>query len=191
MLGRAGVVFGHDLTTEAALTKLSFLLALPGLSYTDITTQMSLSLRGEMTELKAELFAPPMLEEPTIPNDQTAFTALGHAIALGDIDAVTAFLDADPSVVGRGDYVENTPLHLAAVGPDTRIVTELLRRGASVHARNRAGNTPLFLAKQVRNTEIVGLLKESGAMLNVEEKERRVLGSGTVTPVQRTAEEDK
>ncbi|RDW81892.1 glutaminase [Coleophoma cylindrospora] len=191
VLGRAGVVFGHDLTTEAALTKLSFLLALPDLSYADITTQMSLSLRGEMTELEAAVFAPPTIDEPTIPVDQTAFTALGHAITSGDIDAVTAFLDADPSIIGRGDYVENTPLHLASVGPDTRIVRELLRRGASVHARNRAGNTPLFLARQVRNMDIVALLKDSGAMLHVEEKENRGLTSGTSTPVITAAMEER
>lgn len=48
ILGRAGVVFGHDLTTEAALTKLSYLLALPELSYKDMTLRMAQSLRGEM-----------------------------------------------------------------------------------------------------------------------------------------------
>lgn len=56
VLGNVGVVFGHDLTTEAALTKLSFLLALPDLDYADITTQMQLSIRGEMTEVASTQF---------------------------------------------------------------------------------------------------------------------------------------
>lgn len=47
ILGRAGVVFGHDLTTEAALTKLGYLLAVQNLSYADITAQMAHSIRGE------------------------------------------------------------------------------------------------------------------------------------------------
>lgn len=58
-LGRAGVVFGHDLTTEAALTKLSYLLALPGLQYSDITAKMAHSLRGEMTEMTTPSFSHP------------------------------------------------------------------------------------------------------------------------------------
>lgn len=49
VLGRAGVVFGYDMTSEAALTKLSYLLAIPGLSTEVITRRMSCSLRGELT----------------------------------------------------------------------------------------------------------------------------------------------
>lgn len=56
VLGNVGVVFGHDLTTEAALTKLSFLLALDGLDYSDVTNQMQVSLRGEMTEVVGTQF---------------------------------------------------------------------------------------------------------------------------------------
>jgi lysophospholipase len=64
ILGNVGVVFGHDLTTEAALTKLSFLLALEGLDYADIVTQMQISIRGEMTEEASPQFVrsrPPSL----------------------------------------------------------------------------------------------------------------------------------
>ena len=66
ILGNAGVVFGHDLTTEAALTKLSFLLALPGLSYEDIVNQMQYSIRGEITEMVTEQFKHPGSDIPTI-----------------------------------------------------------------------------------------------------------------------------
>lgn len=42
---------------------------------------------------------------------------------------------------------------------------ELLVRGASVHARNRANNTPLYLAEKMGNAECVRLLREAGAHL--------------------------
>jgi lysophospholipase len=173
ILGNAGVVFGHDLTTEAALTKLFFLLAMPELSYEDTVAQMGLSLRGEMTELPLNTqFAHLDIEEPVISPEQTAFTALGHAIANGDHNAVKKMLMADQTkLIFAKDYAGNTALHLAAVGPDSRIVRELLTRGASVHVRNNARNTALFLAEKVGFAEHVALLKESGAHLHAEETE--------------------
>lgn len=59
-LGNAGVVFGHDLTTEAALTKLSFLLAVEEIEYEDLVKQMQISLRGEMTESASTQFSHPV-----------------------------------------------------------------------------------------------------------------------------------
>jgi 60kDa lysophospholipase len=173
VLGNAGVVFGHDLTTEAALTKLSFLLALPELSYEDITTQMQLSLRGEMTETSTPQFSHPASTLPSLTDRQSAFTALGYAIAAGDLDPVIQILNGDQfDLLGAKDYAENTAVHLAAVGTNNDVLRELLKRGASVHVRNRAANTPLFLAGQVGNEEAVGLLREVGAHLHVEEAER-------------------
>ncbi|KAG9234746.1 60 kDa lysophospholipase-like protein [Amylocarpus encephaloides] len=172
ILGNAGVVFGHDLTTEAALTKLSFLLALPDISYDDITHQMQASIRGEMTESSHMQFSHPSSELPTLLDAQVAFTALGYAIARGDVDAVKAMVHGDQfGLLEAKDYAENTVLHLAAVGPDTRVLRELLLHGASVHVRNRAKNTPLFLATQVGNSEAVAILTEVGAHLHSEELE--------------------
>lgn len=65
----------------------------------------------------------------------------------------------------RADYAGNTAVHLAAIGPEPLILRELLMRGASVHARNRANNTPLYLAEKMGNAECVSLLKEAGGHL--------------------------
>ncbi|KAF4626353.1 hypothetical protein G7Y89_g11803 [Cudoniella acicularis] len=173
VLGNAGVVFGHDLTTEAALTKLSFLLALPELRYSDITTQMQLSLRGEMTEVASMQFSHPSSELPHLTDTQTAFTALGYAITKGDLERIKHLLTGDQlGLLQTKDYAENTAVHLAAVGPNPKVLEELLKRGASVHVRNRAANTPLFLATQVGNEEAVKILTEVGAHLHIEEVER-------------------
>lgn len=171
-LGKAGVIFGHDLTTEAALTKLSYLLALPGLGYEDIATQMQLSIKGEMTELHSTSFSHPSSDVPSITDAQTAFTALGYAITNGDVETVRAMLDGDRfDLLGFKDYADNSALHIAAVGESIGVLRELLGRGASVHVRNRACSTPLWLARKVGNKEAARLLVKSGAHLHVEEVE--------------------
>jgi lysophospholipase len=175
-LVKAGVIFGHDLTTEAALTKLSYLLALPGLSYADTVSQMQKSLRGEMTEVHNTVFKHPNSEVPSITDQQTAFTALGYAISNGDLETVKSLLDGDRfDLLHFTDYAGNSAVHIATVsigsGDCAEVLKELLSRGASVHVRNNAGNSPLFLAKKVGNEKAVGMLEEAGAHLHVEEVE--------------------
>ncbi|KAI0805575.1 L-asparaginase [Xylaria sp. FL0064] len=192
-LGEAGVVFGHDLTSEAALTKLSYLLALPGLSSAEVGRRMSRSLRGEMTVLATPSFTHPQgsleveyyggtgagTKSPRpLSRGETAFAGLGYAIQAGDLRTVAELLDADGvnsgsssvDLLHRADYAGNTAVHLAAVGPEPAVLRELLVRGASVHVRNGENNTPLFLAEKMGNRGCVELLTEAGAALWVEEK---------------------
>ncbi|KAB5563272.1 asparaginase-domain-containing protein [Coniochaeta sp. 2T2.1] len=171
-LGRAGVVFGHDLTTEAALTKLSYLLALPGLTYAEVTKRMAHSLRGEMTEMATPSFSHPAgsLDSAIsrLTSAETAFTALGYAIRNGELQTVRDILEGDEvnhQLLKKADYAGNTVVHLAAVGPEPEVLRELLVRGASVHARNRADNTALWLAEKIGHYEHVRLLKGAGARL--------------------------
>ncbi|KAI0465913.1 L-asparaginase [Xylaria cf. heliscus] len=194
-LGEAGVVFGYDLTCEAALTKLSYLLALPDLSAAEVGRRMSRPLRGEMTALTSPSFTHPQgslddgdYHDPTatgtksprpLSRGETAFAGLGYAIQAGDLRAVAELLDADAlhsgssissaGLLQRADYAGNTAVHLAAVSPEPAVLRELLVRGASVHVRNRANNTPLFLAEKMGNRGCVDLLTEAGAALWVEE----------------------
>ncbi|KAK6077302.1 asparaginase [Seiridium cupressi] len=173
-LGKAGVVFGHDLTSEAALTKLGYLLALD-IEPAEVAARMSRSLRGELTELALPAFTHPAGSEESnalLSGAEAAFTLLGYAIAKGDLKAVNDLLEGDEvnhQLLMRADYAGNTAMHLAAVGPEKEVLKELLLRGASVHERNRANNTPLFLATKCGKQEFVDLLTEAGAALWEEE----------------------
>ena len=110
ILGQAGVVFGHDLTSEAALTKLSYLLALPDLTVQDVTRQMSESIRGELTEQSETLFEHPKGAPPSSPR-LASLTGLGSAIGQGDLQAVREVMRAEPEwLLNEADPEGNTPL---------------------------------------------------------------------------------
>ena len=163
-LERAGVISGHDMTSEAALTKLSYLLAMPGMTAEQIVEQMSRSLRGELTEHTPMAFAHP---RDVLPTHLANLTQLGYAISKGDDEEVQRLLKSDVAwLLNEADYSGNTPLHIAATGPSLEILRLLLQQGASVHIRNKSGRTPLFLAANAGLTEHVTLLKQSGAHLH-------------------------
>ena len=59
--------------------------------------------------------------------------------------------------------------HLAATGPSLDILKDFLSQGASVHLRNRSGNTPLFLAAAAGLKDHVEVLRDAGAHLHTDE----------------------
>jgi len=168
VLGRAGVVAGGDMTSEAALTKLSYLLARPGADPWSIARDMATSLRGEMTVNHGTVFAHP---DGTLSSYATRLTEVAYAVASGSADKVKDELRNDITLLNRSDYSGNTLLHLAATGPDLSILRYLLSLGASVHARNHTGSgrTPLFLAANAGLLGHVLLLRQAGAHLHAEE----------------------
>ncbi|KAL8738870.1 MAG: hypothetical protein Q9181_000397 [Wetmoreana brouardii] len=164
-LKRAGVIAGHDMTTEAALAKLSYLLR-RDLSAQEVAQQMSMSLRGELTEHTATAFQHPS----GLPSHLADLTALGYAISRGDTARVSDALQGNLRwLLSEADYSGNTPLHIAATSPSIEILEMLLMNGGSVHVRNKAGRTPLFLAANAGLVEHVGLLRTSGAHLHAGE----------------------
>ncbi|KAK2784189.1 hypothetical protein FQN52_009131 [Onygenales sp. PD_12] len=166
-LYRAGVVAGQDMTTEAALTKLSYLLALPNATPESVARDMSISLRGELTEHSQPVFRHP---DGVLPGRVKSLTALGYAIAHGNLEKVKDILRGEQDwILNDADYSGNTPLHLAATSPNISILRHFLLHGGSVHLRNRAGKTALFLAANAGLSEHVALLRQSGAHLHADE----------------------
>jgi ankyrin repeat protein len=62
-----------------------------------------------------------------------------RAASAGDLPRVRALLDADPSLIHRGDRAGGTPLHRAVVGRSRKVVELLLDRGADIHAIHGVG----------------------------------------------------
>jgi lysophospholipase len=110
-LGKAGVVFGHDLTSEAALTKLSFLLALPNATPEDVARQMSISVAGELTESSRTHFQHPPADSGTLSPELSSLIALAYAIRDGDLEAVRAVMGGESRwLLNDTDYSGNTPM---------------------------------------------------------------------------------
>lgn len=168
ILGRAGVVFGQDLTSEAALTKLAYLLALPDATPEEVAKRMSVSIRGELTESTRTHFEHP--KSGTLTPELSALTALGYAIQKGNLQEARDIIRGESRwLLNDVDYNLNTPVHLAASGPNLEMLGEFLSQGASVHLRNRNGHTPLYLAAAAGLRDHVEMLKEAGAHLHSEE----------------------
>lgn len=170
VLGRAGIVPGHDLTTEGALTKLSYLLGLPNITTAEVTRLMSVSLRGELTERSGTQQFSHLAQEQPQAARQAHLSKLSYAIAEGDLAQFREIMTYEPeSLLNEADYSGSVPLHVAATGPNLEIVRLLLQKGASVHVRNKASRTPLFLAANAGLEDRVQLLRQSGAHLHPEE----------------------
>lgn len=108
LLKQVGVVPGHDMTTEAALTKLSYLLALPDCSVEDVTKQMSISLHGELTEHTSIAFEHPYEQ---LPQHLSNLSALGYAIAKGNLLELREILKGSSDwLLNEADYLGNTPV---------------------------------------------------------------------------------
>lgn len=97
----------------------------------------------------------------------TQLRALMDSIAFGDADVVDRLLSADPALpryaleagasranapahfiteIAHYVYTGDTALHVAAAAHRPEMVSDLIRRGALVTARNRRGATPLHYA---------------------------------------------
>lgn len=179
VLSRAGVVAGNDMTSEAALTKLAYLLARPGTTSSEVARDMASSIRGEMTVNHATVFSHP---DGKLSSYATHLTEVAYAVAAGHIEKVKEELHNDITLIDRPDYSGNTLLHLAATGPDINILRYLLSLGASVHCRNLTGSgrTPLFLAANAGLVNHVKLLRQAGAHLHAGE-----IGTATLHARQR------
>src|SRR5690348_5735860 len=82
------------------------------------------------------------------------YRPIHEAVLNDDIDTLRKLVKADPKAVNIPDYDNNTPLHLAVLRGNTKLVAFLLSKGANVNARNHTGMTPLILAARGGQSEV-------------------------------------
>ncbi|KAF7704444.1 hypothetical protein HF521_021516 [Silurus meridionalis] len=145
-LSDAGLVPGGDMTPEAALSKLSYILARK-----DLNTE----------EKKKDLEA---IRDALTP------TLACAAAKIGDVEALEAIKEMGGNLCME-NYDGRTPLHIAACEGHLKVVQYLLSQGATVYAKDHFGNTPLLNAVRFRHKDVVKLLRKIGGHLSRDEME--------------------
>uniref|UniRef100_A0A4W5S1V9 asparaginase n=1 Tax=Hucho hucho TaxID=62062 RepID=A0A4W5S1V9_9TELE len=185
-LSDAGLVAGCDMTPEAALCKLSYVLARTDLSIEAKRNMLSQNLRGEMIadlqgakltlrdsrfiQVIAKSLSISCKEELEAVRDALTPTLACAASKIGDVEALDAIKEMG-SNLSLGDYDGRTPLHIASCEGHLRVVQYLLSQGATVYAKDRYGDTPLRNAVRFRHKEVVKLLRKAGAHFSRDELE--------------------
>lgn len=166
-LADAGVVSGADMTVEAALTKLSYLIA-QNVPVEQVRRLMSQNLRGELTEEKQTKFS---FKDQTFIKSVAAVlnsdigevkialepTLLCACANLGDLDQIKA-MHQNGANLDSADYDGRTALHLAASEGHLDIVQFLIEQNVCLNPVDRWGGTPIQDALRHGHHHIATLL---------------------------------
>ncbi|XP_055618347.1 L-asparaginase isoform X2 [Toxorhynchites rutilus septentrionalis] len=168
---------GFDMTPEAALVKLAYVLSKEEWNHENKKTLMKSNLRGELTHEKT----PEMQEYDLI--DAVARTLhlnsvkelsqlksslfpamVNSAVVSGDIVKLNN-LKGYGANLSAENYDHRTALHVACCEGNLDVVQFLLQNGAAVHIRDRYERTPLMDAILNDHHQIIRLLVKCGAHL--------------------------
>ena len=84
-------------------------------------------------------------------SDKERVALLHNAIAEGDLQAVKAMLDQEPSLVNKQDSRGNAALHIAAATGDVKTADLLMNYLPDITLQNNTGNNALHIAAE-KNT---------------------------------------
>ncbi|XP_024882145.1 uncharacterized protein LOC112461216 [Temnothorax curvispinosus] len=178
LLQKAGVISGFDMTPEAALTKLAYVLSKNNWDTETKRQMMQTNLRGELTAGR-----PPIIQDWDLVEAVARSLRLSSMAELQDLGAILfpAMLNAAvirhdvvklESLKGYGADISlanadgRTALHIACCEGDMKVVRSLLKMGANVHIKDRFDRTPLTDAIEYDRHEIIRVLLQCGAHLH-------------------------
>eukprot|EP00854_Cymbomonas_tetramitiformis_P001692 gene1692-2347_t len=118
--------------------------------------------------------------------------SLVDAASKNDMDEVDRILSPGDISVDSGDYDQRTALHLAAGRGHTSMVTRLLTHyGADINVEDHLGGTPATDALRLKQTEVLQILRDHGAKIQLEDASGemcRAAAEGDLQQLQRLME---
>ena len=183
VLRSLGVVSGHDMTPEAALTKLAYLLSQSDLDPSQLKHFLQKNIRGELSgptrnmrfTFREQSFIDSVSKVITegaalgVDNEiaEVLFPVLLCAAAgRGDTEGLERMVAAGADL-DAGDYDGRTPLHVAAAEGQIQTVRYLLGARADVNAIDRWGRTPLGEAQRAGHDEVSRFLEARGGKIEL------------------------
>lgn len=181
------MISGSDMTPEAALTKLAYVLSKNDWDIEKKRKMMQTNLRGELTPRQ-----PPCIDKLNLVNavatslnlsskaefqelSSILFPAILNAAVLKcDITELESLLNEYGADISQKNVDGRTTLHVACSKGNLTIVQRLLTFGANVHARDRFDHTPLIDAIDCNHHDIIHILLKYGAKLD---EDNDVLGN--------------
>ncbi|KAL1458394.1 hypothetical protein WDU94_008550 [Cyamophila willieti] len=179
ILTNIGIINGHDMTPEAALTKLSYVLSNTELSLQDKKDMMAANIRGELsTNLEhrdEDDLASTVAKSLHISGDQEVDklkkilypAILQSAVREGDIDKIKDMQNYGAEL-SMTDFDGRNILHTACSAGKLNVVQYCLESGVSVHTRDNYNISPLHEAIIADQHDIIKLLRKCGAHLTNE-----------------------
>ncbi|XP_019532439.3 L-asparaginase isoform X1 [Aedes albopictus] len=172
-----GVIPGFDMTPEAALVKLSYVISKDSWNHETKKLMLKNNLRGELTHEKT----PEMQEydlidavartlqlnsdKELVQLKSSLFPAMvNSAVQAGDVAKINNIKGYGANLSAE-NYDRRTALHVACCEGNIEVVQYLLQNGAAVHIRDRYDRTPLMDAILNDHYQIIRLLLKCGAHL--------------------------